>query len=110
LASKARAPLEHAKKSVTHLREPATDIVPPNAHNIAALHRAAIHKVGRAVAQQCPVTKAEVVHKVAIKHFDVRNLRLLARCGDIDGLGVAADEALVSLADDPRLASPAEDM
>lgn len=97
----------------THLCKPTPDIVPTDADNITSLQTPPLaNKVGRSIAQQSSVAKAEVlderrVVRVRSGHLDIQRRRM-ARLASLFGFDVAANETLVALAHDPSLAAPTE--
>ena len=96
----------------TYFGEPAADVVPPDAHDVAPLEGAPAGMVARAVLQELAIAGAQVVDE-ALRLQCLRALRPRGRggllCGAMVAMAfcvVATDETFVPLADNPSLAPP----
>lgn len=92
-------------KTTTHLADPCSDIVPADAHDVAALERppAVVCIVSQSIFEQISVTETEVVDETGVDAFcDLRYIGGWSR----GFASVSANKAFVSLAHYPSFAAP----
>ena len=90
----------------TDLCEPTPDIVEPDANDVVPLEGTTTQMVRGAVAQKVTVSETQVFEQVSLGVLCSARICEWFYERDVD-LRVSANEALVSLADDVCLASPA---